>query len=134
MPTAATITVNDRETSPVAHNFLWDGPAPGSTVWNFKEPGTAPIGDAYLALSSRKLGTKYKVRMLLSVPVVATQTINGVSSPLILRKGYADVTFTFEDTSTLQERKNLVGMFANSLASSQTVVDGVVTKLERISG
>jgi hypothetical protein len=43
-----------------------------------------------------------------------------------------DATFRFDDTSSLQERQNAVGMFANALASSQTVVDSTLTKLEGI--
>jgi len=130
MAQAASIVVNDRESTPVAHTYAPRSITPDLAT--FVETGTVPIGERKLTLSSRKSGSNYRVRVKLVSPVLVNETINGVSVPTVPRVSYADVTFTFADTSTLQERKNLVGMFANALAASQTVVDGTVTGLEGI--
>jgi hypothetical protein len=68
----------------------------------------------------------------LSVPVVQTQTINGVSTPVVVRTAYADVNFTFDATSTTQERKNLVGMMADALAAGKVLVNGAIVDLEGV--
>lgn len=130
MAQAATITVNDRETSPVAHAFAPRNIQPG--VASFVESNSVPIGERTLTIRNRKSGTRYYQRVTLAVPTLVMETINGVSVPNVPRIAFVDATFRFDDTSTLQERKNVVGMFANALAAAQTVVDSTLTGLEGI--
>lgn len=130
MAQAATIVTNDRQATPVAHNF-----APRAVLADqatFVEANSYPIGEKTLSIRSRKSGTRYYVRVTLLVPVLVTETINGVAVPKVPRNAFIDATFRFDETSSLQERKDAVGMFANALASSQTVVDSAVTGLEGI--
>lgn len=129
MPQAANITINDRESTPVAHIFTPSGVKDQvATFVNLN--ATMITARERLSLSWRTNAGKHKVRLVLMAPVVATETINGVSVPKQLRVGFADLTLTFADTSTLQERKNIVGLLANALASSQAVVDPVLTNVE----
>lgn len=130
MGQAATITINDRETTPIAHAFT---PRTVSTdLAQFVESASVPIGERKLSISSRKSGGKYRIRLKLENPTLVTEVVNSVNVPKVPRIAYADVTFTFDETHSLQERKNTVGMFANALAASQTLVDASVTGLEGI--
>lgn len=128
MPAFTSFSVNDREATPVAHTFTPHSKPNG--VSRFVESDGVPIGDKIITVSSRQVGSKYKIRLVLTDPVVVTETINGVNVPKVDRTAYAAVDFTFDQRSTLQERKNTVGMFANALAATVTPIDGVVTGLE----
>lgn len=130
MAQAASITVNDRESTPVAHIYAPRQIVPGSAT--FVESGSVPIGEKSLTIRQRKSGNRYYIRITLAVPVLVMETVNGVSVPTVPRMSFIDANFRFDDTSTLQERKNAVGMFANALAASQAVVDGTLTGLEGI--
>lgn len=131
MPQAAAFTVQDREGTPANHTFTPAGQGKDG-AWIFAETAATKVGERRIHIGIRKSAENYKVRLLLVDPVVGTEVINGVSNPKVLRTSYADVTFTYSDKSDLQSRKNLIGMFANSLASSQAVIDGVITKLEAL--
>lgn len=130
MPQLQAISLNDRETTPVAHAFvprdISDGV--GTVVRNTG----IPVGEESLTVSSRKSGSKYRSRLVLKVPVVQTETINGVSTPRVVRTAFAAVDFTFEETSSEQERKNLVGMLQDALTASKTLVNDAVIKLEGV--
>jgi len=130
MPAASSITVNDRETTPVAHVFAPRQVVPGAAT--FVESASVPLGEKSLIIRTQKRGSRYHVRITLASPVLVNETINGVSVPKVPRTAFASLELRFDDTSSLQERKNHVGMLANALASSQTVIDGCVTGLEGI--
>lgn len=130
MAQAASITVNDRESTPVAHIFAPRAIVPGAAT--FVESGTVPIGEKTLIVRHRKSGTRFHTRITLAVPTLVTETINGVSVPKVPRTAFLDLNIRFDDTSTLQERKNAVGMLANALAASQTVIDSTCCGLEGI--
>jgi len=66
------------------------------------------------------------------VPIVQTQTINGVSTPVVVRTGYAEATFSFDASSSEQERKDVVGMFYSSLATGAVLVNDTITKTQGI--
>lgn len=125
----ASFTLNDRETTPVAHVFLpTQSPTPDTFV--AKRGTGVPIADEIVTISNRVSGTKRKVRFLLVLPIVQTETINGISTPKVVRRSIAEVNLTFEDSSSTQERKNLVGMTYNALASTQAMLDATFVGLE----
>lgn len=128
MPAYASFAVDDRESTPVSHSFVPRGDKNGVAVW--KEDQTIPIGARKVTLSMREANGRTKVRLVMSDPVEVVETINGVNVTKVPRTSFADVTFTFSDLSTLQERKNLIGMFANALDSSNTALDAALTNLE----
>lgn len=130
MPAITSITVNDRESTPVAHTYDPAGPSSNGT-FEWQEFDGVPMGNGKFTLSVRKNANGiFKCRMRLEHPVVVTETINGVDRLELERVATADTTFSFSDDSTLQERKNLVGVFANMLAESVTFIDDVVTGLK----
>lgn len=130
MPQLQAISLNDRETTPVAHAFVPRDIKNG--VGTVVRSTGIPVGDESLTVSMRRASTRYRGKVTLSVPVVQTQTINGVSTPVVVRTAYADVNFTFDATSTTQERKNLVGMVADCLAASKVLVNGAIVDLEGV--
>lgn len=131
MAQRASFAVLDRETTPLSHTFV-PRTTQDSSVVLFAETATVPIGERVFTISTRKTGTKYRTRIKLESPVLVTEVINGVSRPSVPRISYADLTFTFEDTSTAQERRNTVGMFANALAASQVMINATLVDLESI--
>lgn len=91
-----------------------------------------PIGEKRATVSMKPRGTRYQGQFRLSLPVVATETINGVESPVILRTAHATLSVDFDQKSTEQERNDLIGMVASALATSKTLVNDAFVKLESI--
>lgn len=125
MPSIQSIALVDRESTPVTHTFTPDGSASGVARVANKVSGIA-VGAETLTISHRK-GTKSKTKLVLVVPQVQTQTINGVSSSVVVRTAIAELNFTFDLSSTLQERKNLMGMVETVCQTSKTLVNDTVT-------
>lgn len=131
MPSLQNLVLTDRASTPVAHTFV-----PRDIINNVAsvvESTGVPIGDNRFSISLRRTTEgKVKINLRLAVPIVQTQTINGISTPVVVRTGYVDTTFSFDSTSTEQERKDVVGMFMTSLDPSKTLVNDVLTKLQSV--
>lgn len=130
MPQLQAISLNDRETTPVAHAFVPRDIQSG--VGTVVRSSGVPVGEETLTVSTRKSGGRYRSKILLKMPVVQTETINGIATPKVVRNAFAEVNFTFEESSSEQERKNIVGMIADALAPTKTLVNDAVVKLEGI--
>lgn len=131
MSARTNLVINDRATTPVAHTFSPDGDD-ANGVHLFSEKVGVPAGYPRYTAGLRRGNGKFRATLKLAVPITQTQTINGVSAPVIVRTGYADCTFTFDELSSEQERADIVGMFANSLAASQTQLNDMIVKLSDI--
>lgn len=129
MPAFASFAVNDRAITPVAHTFV---PRAKDPVPTWCEPGSMPAGERKFTLFSRKNGTKYRITLRLSNPTVVTEVINSVSVPKVARTQYGETTYTFTGDSTLQERKDTVGMHMNAMGASVAQIDSALTALEAI--
>lgn len=130
MANASSITVNDRQPTPGPHTYAPRAVIPGTAT--FVEAASVPIGERTLTIRHRKSGTRFYSRITLAVPVLVTETINGVQVPKVPRISFIDANFRFDDTSSTQERADAVGMFANLLAANQNVVNSTVVGLEGI--
>lgn len=128
MPQITSVVLADRETTPVNHTFL-PSTSPNGVARLVNSVSGVPIGNEVLTISSRKSGSRYKSKAVLALPVVQTQTVNGISVPVVVRSGFMEVTFTFDETSSTQERKNLVGMSEGLLKAAQTAVMDVFVNL-----
>jgi len=131
MAARANLVINDRATTPVAHTYSPDGDDTNG-VHLFSEKTGVPAGNPRFTISHRYSGGKYRPTLKLAIPVVQTQTINGVSSPVVVRTTYAEVGFTFDSLSSEQERNDCVGLMVNALAASQAQIHNLVVKLEDI--
>ena len=130
MPSASTITINDRETTPVAHVFTYGGEDANGVNVFVNNTSDLIAGRERLTVSTRQSAGKHRVKIVLTDPVTATETVNGVSVPRVTRTAYADLSLTFDELSTLQERKNVIGMLENMLKTTQTALDAVLTNAE----
>lgn len=119
MPARSNITINDGETTPVAHTFV-PRTGPAGSALPFVEPGNSPIGDKILTIASR-MATRRRVVKKLTCPVVSTETINGVSRPTLERAAFSTHEYSFDKNSTKQERKNQRLLDANWLLSAQAI-------------
>lgn len=133
MPATTTLSIYDRASTPVLHDYHPDGKV--DDVWAFVESDGVPLGDRKITISKSVTSSKKrKLRIVLTDPVMTTETVNGVARQIEERIGYATVTFTFDESSTLQERKDLVGKTHGLLSESQTFMMAVLEDLQGIYG
>lgn len=130
MPQLQNLVLTDRQATPTNHTFIPRDIIDG--VATVVEPGASPVSDNRLTLSLRRGSDKVKGRMVLTIPVVQTEVINGISRPSIVRYAIVDMNVTFDATSTEAERKDAIGMFASSLDVSKTLVNDTFVKLQNV--
>lgn len=132
MPQLNTLVLTDRKATPVAHTFIPRTLEGG--VATVAEPTGSPIGDPRCTVSLGKPTAegKYKPRVRMTFPVVQTQTVNGVSTPVVVRTAYVDLQFSFDGTSTESERNDVVGMLQSALEPAKSLVNDVVVKLQGV--
>lgn len=132
MPALQTVAIADRETTPVTHTFQ-PRDVNGGVGLVVANAGI-PVNEERMTVSMRRSGSKFKGKVTLALPIVATAVINGVSTPTLVRTAFATAEFTFDETSTAQERKNIVGLLANSLLPTVPLVNGALINLEGVFG
>lgn len=123
MPAIAAVVINDGATTPVAHTF---SPvtidAMGVAKWADRSGGIA-LGFPVLSLNVKapsKESRNYKLTMKISTPILevtSPSTATGIQpAPTLAYTPLADVTVTFNERTTLQERKNVNAYLKNALA------------------
>ncbi|UUW21289.1 MAG: coat protein [Guiyang fiers-like virus 2] len=128
------VVLTDRKATPVAHTFAPEGISPSGVATLIETTGV-PVGNSRLSISKNVTSGqsgRIKVVLKLAVPVVVNETINGVSSPKVVRTAYADVTLTYDQTSSEAERNDFVGMLESAFKPAATVINGTAVKLEGI--
>lgn len=131
MPQLQNLVLTDRADTPVDHTFVPRGIV--GNVGEVVESSGVPIGDSRVTISLNKTsGSRYKAILKLEVPVVQTATINGIDTPTVVRKAYAECTFSFDSSSTEQERDDIVGMLRSALAVESTLINDTVVKLQGV--
>jgi hypothetical protein len=131
MPALQPLVLKDRAATPVDHTF-----APRdivNRVGTVVESTGTPIGDRSVSISVVKSASgRYNATVKGTFPVVQTQTVNGISTPVVVRISRAELKFSYDGTSTEQERKDVVGMMQSCLDPSKTLVNDGLIKLEGI--
>lgn len=131
MPQLQNVVLTDREGTPVNHTFTPRDIV--NSVGTVVESSGVPIGNSTLSVSLRKTPSgKFKAVVNLAVPVVQNETVGGITRPIVVRAAYANTEFTFDEQSTEQERKNLVGMYMSALDPSKVLINDVLTKLQGV--
>lgn len=131
MPQLQNLVLTDRKATPVAHTFTPFDIKNG--VGTVVEQTGVPVGNNRFTVSLRRVGnTRYKAQLQLVMPVTQNETINGIVTPKVVRTAYADLSFTFEATSSDQERKDLVGMLQSSLDATKVLVNDTVVNLQGV--
>jgi hypothetical protein len=128
MPALQNLSVLDRAATPLAHVFV--PRSLESNVGTLVEVTGVPVGERMFTISLRKVGAKYRGRLVLKNPVIVNETINGVVVPRVARTAFVSMDITFDETSSLQERKDTIGMFADALAAAKVVVNDSFVNLE----
>lgn len=130
MPQLQNLVLTDRAATPVNHTFTpLEVTKDGIAI--VEESTGVPIGNNRVSLLLNKTtGGRYKITLKYAFPIVQNQVINGISNPIVVRTSYADITFSFEQTSSEQERKDVIGMVYSSLAVGKTLVEDTLVKLQ----
>jgi phage tail tape-measure protein len=131
MSARGNIVINDRAGTPVAHTYTPDGDDKNG-VHLYSEKGSVPAGNPKYSISLRNSAGRYRGSIRLAIPVVQTQTINGVSAPVVVRTAYVEVNTSFDQLSSTQERADAIGLMANSLAAAQTQLNDLLVNLSDI--
>lgn len=131
MPQLQPLILKDREATPVNHTFAPRDVIAG--VGTVAESSGIPIGANRMTISHTRNGNgRHKPVLKFTFPVVQTQTVDGISTPVVVRTAYAEVLFNFDQTSSEAERNNVVGMVQDALAATKTLVHDTVVKLEGV--
>lgn len=128
MPALSSVTLTDRDAA--THVFVPGKEVNGVQTFRKADTNGVPIGESTLSVSLRDTPENRKVRLKLVVPQVQTETINGIDEPKVVRRNWVDCEFTFNGKSNAAEREVLVGMFADALTASQTMLDDVIVDLQ----
>lgn len=131
MPQLQSMVLKDRRSPIVDHTFTPRNIA--GNVGELVESKGVPVGESRFTISLRKTSNgRYKGVCKLAIPVVAAQLVNGISTPVVVRTAFAEVSVDFAATSSLEERNDAIGMIQNALASTNPVVNGVFVNLEGV--
>lgn len=134
MPNLQNLVLTDRATpTPVNHTFTPYG-IDANGVGIVQETGATLIGAPRFTVARRVAGKRYHATLRMTVPVVQTETINGIDYPKVVRRAHVDATFTFDEASSEQERKDAVGMFQSALDPSKVLTNDVLIKLQTVYG
>lgn len=122
MPALATLTLKDMAAA--NHVFKPRDIKDGTAL--FVESTGVPIGDKRVTVNITETGSnRRKATYKIVLPVVQDVTSNGVSRPTVVRTSYVDISFTFDGTSSSDERGNAVA-FARSLLMLDSQWDPIV--------
>lgn len=91
-----------------------------------------PVGEKRCSVSMKKRNNRFVGELRLALPVVATETVNGVSKPVVIRTAYVTLTATFDERSSKQERDDAIGMMASALSVSKLLVNDTLVNLESV--
>lgn len=132
MSARGNLVVKDRTTpTPADRTYTPDGDDVNG-VHIYSEKSGVPAGNARYTAQLRFTKGKYRGTARLAVPVVQTQTIAGISSPVVVRTAYVEFNVTFDALSSAQERADAIGMMVNSLAPAQTQINDLFVNLSDI--
>lgn len=126
MPNLAPITINDGTDDLVFNPRGIDQNGVASLVVSTG----VPLGDKRLTVSRTRTNQgREKVVFKMTIPVVATATVDGVSRPTITKVAYGDLTFSFDGLSTTAERLAARSLMADMLsnASVAEIIDDLET-------
>lgn len=133
MPALQNVILTDR--TPVTPANLTFVPRDSSDgVGKVVNNAGVPIGEKQLTVSMKNTGTRFKGEARLTLPVVVTETINGVSSPKVVRTNFINVSVSWDPASTEQERTDAVGLMASALGTSKVLINDAFVKNEGVWG
>lgn len=131
MPQLTSLVLKDGKATPANHTFTPRDIVNG--VATVAESSGIPIGDTRISVSqTRNSNGRHKHTTKFVVPVLQTETINGVSTPKIVRTAFAEVHFNFDQTSNEAERKDVIAYVSQAFLSTSALTFESASKLEGI--
>jgi hypothetical protein len=123
MPAIAAFNGNDygaHGVTPVLRTFTPNN-IDQNGVANYVEAGATPLDDLKASLSRKITADNGRIKLTYKIawPITATETINGVASPKLLRTAYANLEITCDAASTIQERENIIEVLRNTISSTK---------------
>lgn len=137
MPSLQPVVLTDRQTMPANFTLSPTGELQkigGSTIGRVAVADVSGnlMSEKVLTIGSRRTAGRLRSTLRLAVPVVVTETINGVAVPRVVRTAYINLDASFALDSTEQERNDVVGMFASALQSTKVLVHDTLVKGQSI--
>lgn len=127
MPIMTTVSLADGQATPVTHLFKSYTMVNGVLYLRAMAASGLSLAAKMLSINTRTAGKRKKVKFFLQLPVVQVQTINGVSSPVIVDRDFFEGTFTFGETADNQRRKDVRklvgGLFVDTQVDLVKVID-----------
>lgn len=127
MPIMTTVSLADGQATPVTHLFKSYSHVNGVLYLRAMAASGLSLAAKMLSINTRTAGKRKKVKVFLQLPVVQVQTINGVSSPVVVDRDFFEGTFTFGETADNQRRKDarklVGGLFADTQVDLVKVID-----------
>lgn len=130
MPQLAPLTIKDGATTPANHIFTPTNIKDG--MGTLVESSGTPIADKHISIGLKQSTQRYKPELNLVVPIVQNATVDGVTKAVVVRVAYASVKFAFENSSTVQERKDVMAYIADALKGDKTMVNDVIVNLQHV--
>lgn len=132
MPARGNLVLKDRTTpTPADHTFAPQGETQ-SGVHLFVEKTGPAVADREFSISLNRSATSVRPQIKLTVPVVQTETVNGIANPVMVRRSIANLSFNFDARSTPEERADVIGLLANSLSTAQTMINDLLVNTNDI--
>jgi hypothetical protein len=130
MPAIGNLTINDGQSTPVAHTFGVVNTTGSESRWADRSGGV-PAG--FILVNSRQKdpsngARNYRMQFEVVLPTVATDPTTG--KDYISRTARCNVEFVLPESSVLQERKDILAYARNLLADPVTT--SVVENLEHV--
>lgn len=134
MPSIQTLVLTDRAPTPVNHTFTPNDVKGGVGV--VIESNGTRVGDREFTVSGRAspVSNRWNAKLKLKCPTIGTKVENGITTTVVIRTSFATVDFSFPADSTLQERKDLVGMLQSALDPSKVLVNDTVIGQQGVYG
>lgn len=134
MPQLQTLVITDGAATPVAHTYLPREIKQPGNIGTVVESTGVPVGDPRVTVSLGQPTTsgRYKPSLRITIPVVQTETINGVGKPVVVRTAYVEVNCNFDGTSTEVERRDALALIRSALGADKTLVYNTLVKLEGV--
>lgn len=84
----------------------------------FRTSAESVIAGLELSVWARDAKTNRRVTMALTVPVVQTEIVNGISTPKVVRRAFATVELISSKSSLTTEREAVLTLGANMLQNA----------------
>jgi len=114
MPQATTLVLTDH-----TGNKNYDPISIRDGVVEFSYGTGVPLADKRVTISvNRTPAGRRNVILKGNFPIVQDRTVDGVTSPAIVRVAYADIKFSFDASSTEEERGDAINRMLSLISSS----------------